>query len=75
MVHTPIDRIYYVTELMQHDFSSPQAIIEFFLKLDLLMNIFLENTVNHKLYNLNCLDCHTNLIIRNDCLNFQVYQR
>jgi hypothetical protein len=51
MVHTRIlniDRIHYVTELMQHDFSSAQAIIEFFF-LTLFMNILLEITVNHKL--------------------------
>jgi hypothetical protein len=59
MVHTRIDRIYYVTELMQHDFSSAQAIIDFFLK-TLLMNILLEITVNNKLYYLNCLNSHKN---------------
>jgi hypothetical protein len=73
MVHTRINRIYSVTELMQHDFSSAQAIIDFFFTL--LMNILLEITVNHKLYYLNCLNFHENLIIRNDCLNFQVYRR
>jgi hypothetical protein len=36
------------------------------------MNVLLEITVNHKLYYLNCLNCHKNLIIRNDCFNFQV---
>ena len=71
MVHTRIDRFCYVTE---HDLSSAQAIIDFFF-LNLLMNILLEITVNHKLYYLNCLSCHRNLIIRNDCFNFQVYRR
>jgi hypothetical protein len=68
MVHTHIDRIYYVTELMPHDFSSAQAIST------LLMNILLEITVNNKLYYLNCLNCHKNLIIRNNCFHFQVYR-
>jgi hypothetical protein len=56
MVHTRIDRIYYVTE---HDLSSAEAIIEFFF-LTLLMNILLEITVNHELYYLNCLKCQKN---------------
>jgi hypothetical protein len=30
MFHTRVDRIYYITELTQHDFSSAQAIIDFF---------------------------------------------
>jgi hypothetical protein len=29
---------------------------------------------NHRLYYLNCLNCHKNLIIRNYCFNFQVYR-
>jgi hypothetical protein len=74
MVHTRIDRIYYVTELMQHDFSSALGIIDFFFK-TLLMNILLEITVNHKLYYLNCLNIHKNLIIRNECFHFQVCRR
>jgi hypothetical protein len=56
------------------DLSSAQAIIDFFFK-TLLMNIHLEITVIHRLYYLNYLKCHTNLIIRNDCFNFQVYRR
>jgi hypothetical protein len=70
MVHTRIDRTYYVT---QHDLSSAQAIIDFFK--NLLMNILLEITVNHEIYYLNYLNCYRNLIIRNDCFHFQVYRR
>jgi hypothetical protein len=39
------------------------------------MNILLEITVIHRLYHLNYLKCHKNLIIRNDFFNFQVYRR
>ena len=70
MVHTRIDRVCYVTE---HDLSSAQAIIDFYKTLR--MNIRLEINVNHKFYYLNHLNCHKNLIIRNDCFNFQVYRR
>jgi hypothetical protein len=41
------------------------------------MNILLEITVNNKLYYLLCLNCHRNLIIRNesnDRFKFQVYR-
>ena len=64
MVHTRIDRLYDVKE---HDFRSAQAIIDF----NKNKNTPLEITVNHKLYNLNWLNCHKNLIIRNDCFNFK----
>jgi hypothetical protein len=47
MVHTRIDRIYYVTGLMQHDFSSAKAIIDFFL--NSTHEFLLEITVNRKL--------------------------
>jgi hypothetical protein len=70
MVHTRIDRICYVTE---HDLSSAQAIIDFFK--NSAHEYSSRNYCIHRLYYLNCLKCRKNLIIRNDCLNFQVYRR
>jgi hypothetical protein len=55
MVNTRIDRIYYVTDLVQHDLSAARAIyvtgvIEFFF-----ITILQESTVNHKDNYVNCL--------------------